>query len=106
MMKKFKLLSLSLLAAFSLSVSVNISSIQAAESLTPEVSVTSDTLWYSKEVPYTTTQSMWVTVTQNGKTYSGYLYNRGNAVGKPGYSFFSGKLKTGPYAPLSNADQK
>lgn len=81
MMKKFKLVSLSLVAAISLSVSVNISSIQAAESLKPEVSVASDTLWYSKEVPYTTTQSMWVTVTQNGKTYSGYLYNRGYAVG-------------------------
>ena len=105
MMKKFKLLSLSLLAAISLSVSINISSIQAAESLTPEVSESSDTLWYSKEVPYTT-QSMWVTVTQDGKTYSGYLYNRGYAVGKPGYSFFSGTLKTGPYAPLSNTDQE
>ena len=105
MMKKFKLLSLSLLAAISLSVSINISSIQAAESLTPEVSESSDTLWYSKEVPYTTTQSMWVTVTQDGKT-SGYLYNRGYAAGKPGYSFFSGTLKTGPYAPLSNTDQE
>lgn len=105
-MKKFKMLTLSFVAAISLSVSVNISSTQAAESLVPEVSIASDTLWYSKEVPYTTVQSMWVTVNKNGKTYSGYIYNRGFGVDNINYSFFSGTLKVGPYAPLSNVEQE
>lgn len=106
MMNKFKMLSLSLVTAFSLGLSATFSTVQAAESLTPEVSVASDTLWYSIEVPHTYTQSMWVTVTKNGKTYSGYIYNRGSGYDDPNKSFFSGTLKVGPYAPLTNVEQE
>lgn len=104
-MSKFKMLSLSLVAAISFGVSATFSNVQAAENLTPEVSVASDTLWYSIEVPFTYTQSMWVNVTQNGKTYSGYIYNRGYGM-KEGYSFFSGTLKVGPYASNSIIEQE
>lgn len=104
-MGKFKVLSLSLAAVISLGVSATFSNVHAAENLTPEVSVISDTLWYSTEVPYTYTQSMWVTVNKNGKTYSGYIYNRGYGS-TPGYSFFSGTLKVGPYAPTSVLEQE
>ncbi|MER2039417.1 MAG: hypothetical protein ABS944_14825 [Solibacillus sp.] len=100
-MNKFKVLILSLVAALSLGVTSTFSTVQATESLTPNISVASDTIWYSKEVPYTTTQSMWVTVNRNGKTYSGYIYNRGFGVDNVNYSFFSGTLRVGPYAPTN-----
>lgn len=97
-MKKFKMLSLSLVAAISFGASATFSNVQASESLTPEISVAADTIWYSKEVPYTTQQSMWVSVNRNGKTYVGYIYNRGFGVDNINYSFFSGTLRVGPYA--------
>lgn len=100
MMNKFKMLSLSLVAAFSFGVSATFSSVQAAESLTPEVSVAADTIWVTKTVLYTYTQALWVTETRNGITYSGYIYNRGmDSTGN--YSIFTGYLKSGPYAELS-----
>ncbi|MEC1178435.1 hypothetical protein P9B03_08075 [Metasolibacillus meyeri] len=99
-MNKFKMLSLSLVAAMSFGVSANFSSVQAAESLVPEVFVTSDTFWYSTDVQ-STSKSMWVSVAHNGKIYSGYIYNRGYSVGKPGHYLFSGTLRVGPYAPTT-----
>lgn len=105
-MNKFKMLGLSLVVAISFGASATFSNVQAAESFAPEISVASETLWYSKEVPFTYTDSMWVSVTQNGKTYVGYIYNRGYAVGKPGYSFFSGTLRVGPYAPNAILEQE
>ncbi|GLC87716.1 hypothetical protein [Lysinibacillus piscis] len=105
-MNKFKMISLSLVAVISVGVSANVSSVQAAENLTPEVSVASDTFWYYTTVAYTTTQSMWVSVAHNGKMYSGYIYNRGFAPGNTGESFFSGTLRVGPYAPSAMIGQE
>ncbi|WP_238600761.1 hypothetical protein, partial [Metasolibacillus meyeri] len=79
--------------------SANFSSVQAAESLVPEVSVASDKLEYSTTVPRTSTTSMWVSVAHNGKIYSGYIYNRGLAYGDTNKSYFTGTLRVGPYAP-------
>ena len=76
-MKKFKILSFSLIAALSLGLSVQVSNVQASESVVPLVTQAADEIYVSRTVPFTHTSAMWVTETRNGKTYSGYIYNRG-----------------------------
>ena len=99
-MRKFKMLSFSLIAALSLGVSVQGSNVQASESGVPIIAQASDEIFVSRTVPFTHTSAMWVTETRNGKTYSGYLYNRGTDT--TGYlSIFTGYLKVGPYVDQS-----
>ncbi|WP_042477319.1 hypothetical protein [Bacillus ndiopicus] len=95
-MKKFKMLSLSLITAFTLSAPVTLSSVQAAENLEPVITPASDTIFVSRTVPLTYTSAMWVTETRNGKTYSGYIYNRGtDSTGN--YSIFTGTIRVGSH---------
>lgn len=98
-MKKFRILMLSLVVVLSLGFAVQVENVQAAESIETKINIASDEIFVSKVVPYTTQQSLWVTETRNGKTYSGYIYNRGFSDGTGNYSFFSGYIRTGPYAP-------
>lgn len=98
-MKKFKILLLSLVVALSTGFAVQAENVQASESTETKVTVASDQIYVSKVVPFTRQQSMWVTETKNGKTYSGYIYNRGFSDGSGNYTLFSGYIKTGPYAP-------
>ena len=100
-MKKFKILLLSLVVSLSFGFTAQAENVQAAESKETKIDVASDQIFVSRTVRYTREQSMWVTETRNGKTYSGYIYNRGFADGTGNYSFFSGYIKTGPYAPVS-----
>ncbi|MCK1998672.1 hypothetical protein MPH47_15820 [Psychrobacillus psychrodurans] len=98
-MKKFIILILSLVVVLSMGFAVQVENVQAAQSKETMISVASEEIFVTKVVPFTRQQSMWVTETRNGKTYSGYIYNRGFSDGTGNYSFFSGYLKTGPYAP-------
>lgn len=98
-MKKFIILILSLVVVLSLGFTVQVENVQAAQSKEIIISVAPEEIFVTKVVPFTRQQSMWVTETRNGKTYSGYIYNRGFSDGTGNYSFFSGYLKTGPYAP-------
>lgn len=100
-MKKFKILLLSLVVSLSFGFTAQAENVQAAESKETKIDVASDQIFVSRTVRFTRDQSMWVTETRNGKTYSGYIYNRGFADGTGNYSFFSGYIKTGPYAPVS-----
>ncbi|MEC1178726.1 hypothetical protein P9B03_09550 [Metasolibacillus meyeri] len=98
-MKKFKMLSLSLslIAAFTLSTPATLSSVQAAENLEPVITPAADTIFVSRTVPKTFTSAIWVTETRNGKTYSGYIYNRG--IDKTGhFSIFNGEIRVGSHA--------
>lgn len=99
-MKKFKVISLSLILALGFGFSTQGSTVQAAENLEPVVSPAADEIFVSRTVPFTYSKSMWVTETRNGKTYSGYIYNRGFADSSGNYSFFSGYISVGPYAPV------
>ncbi|REB07855.1 hypothetical protein DVB69_07655 [Sporosarcina sp. BI001-red] len=64
-----------------------------------------ESIFVIKQLAYTTKISVWVTEVRNGKTYSGYLYNRGTTDNNR-TSTFSGYLKTGPYAPTSQNLEK
>ncbi|MCZ8539708.1 hypothetical protein [Psychrobacillus psychrodurans] len=98
-MKKIIILTLSLVVVLCLGFAVQVENVQAAQSKETMISVASEEIFVTKVVPFTRQQSMWVTETRNGKTYSGYIYNRGFSDGTGNYSFFSGYLKIGPYAP-------
>ncbi|QTD40024.1 hypothetical protein [Sporosarcina sp. Te-1] len=100
-MKKFKIIYLSLILAFGFGFTVQMANVQAAENLEPVVSQAADEIFVTRTVPFTHAKSMWVTETRNGKTYSGYIYNRGFADGTGNYSFFSGYILAGPYAPMA-----
>ena len=99
-MKKVKLFLLSFVVVLSSGFAFQLPNVQAAENTETKVEIASDSIWVSRTVPYTYQKSMWVTETRNGKTYSGYIYNRGFADGTGHYSFFSGYIRTGPHAPL------
>lgn len=95
-MKKFKMLSLSLVATLSLGIPATFSTAQASVNVEPVISIVSDEIFVTRTVPYTNTSAIWVTETRNGKSYSGYIYNRGqDSTGN--YSIFTGYLKTGPF---------
>lgn len=95
-MKKFKMLSLSLVAILSLGVPTTFSNVQASENVEPVIAKVSDQIFVTRTVPYTYTSAMWVTETRNGVTYSGYIYNRGmDSTGN--YSIFTGYIKSGPF---------
>lgn len=97
-MKKFKMLSLSLVATISFGVPTTFLNVHASENLTPVVSQVANEIFVTRTVPYTNKSAMWVTETRNGVTYSGYIYNRGmDSTGN--YSIFTGYIKAGPYAP-------
>ena len=100
-MKKFKILLLSFVIALCFGFTAQAENVQATESKETKVDVASEQIFVSRTVRFTRDQSMWVTETRNGKTYSGYIYNRGFADGSGNYSFFSGYIRTGPHAPLS-----
>lgn len=91
------MIGLSFIAVLSLGLSVAVSNVQASENAVPLITQAADQIFVSRIVPYTTRQSMWVTETRNGKTYSGYLYNRGFADGDGRTVLFTGNLKAGPY---------
>ncbi len=99
-MKKFNMLLLSLVVALSAGLAYQLPNVQAAESAETKIEIASESIWVSRTVPYTRDQAMWVTETRNGKTYSGYIYNRGFSDGTGHYSFFSGYIRTGPHASM------
>ena len=100
-MRKFKMLALSLIAAVGLGLSVQVSNIQASESTEPLITPASDQIYAERIVGFTKQKSMWVTETRNGKTYSGYIYNRGIYDSNGLYVLFNGYIKVGPYQPLA-----
>lgn len=102
-MKKFKILSFSLIAALSLGVSVQVSNVQASESSVPLITQASDQIFVSRERENRTPSSIWITETRNGKTYSGYIYYRGPHPNNGKY-IFTGYLKVGPYVDQSLPD--
>ncbi|WP_107838722.1 hypothetical protein [Metasolibacillus meyeri] len=89
------MLSLSLIAAFTLSTPATLSSVQAAENLEPVITQAEDKIFVTRIEP-TNVSAIWVTETRNGKTYSGYIYNRGSYGG--GKYIFNGYIHTGSHA--------
>ena len=94
--KKFKVLSLSLVATLCLGFSAPFSNVQASENVESQITPVADRIFVERlELP-THTPAIWVTETRNGKRYSGYLYNRGYHPTN-GYSIFNGWLEAGPF---------
>ena len=95
-MKKFKMLSLSLIAALCLGLSTPFINAQALTNVESEITPFADRIFVERLLNPTHTSAIWVTETRNGKTYSGYLYNRGFHPTN-GYSIFNGWLEAAPY---------
>lgn len=99
-MKKFKVLSLSFVAAMCLGLSASFSNVQASENTDSQINQAVDQIFVERYENPTSVSAIWVTETRNGKTYSGYLYNRGFHPTN-GYSIFNGWLQVGPYVETS-----
>ncbi|MDW0113861.1 hypothetical protein QT711_11740 [Sporosarcina saromensis] len=95
-MKKIKVLSLSLIAALCLGLSAPFSSVQASDNVNAQITPMADRIFVEQLKAPTYTSAIWVTEVRNGKTYSGYLYNRGFHPTN-GYSIFNGWLDAAPY---------
>lgn len=105
-MKKIKLLSLGCAAVLSLGFTAQASSAHASVPVEPQaITQAADQIFVIKKLAFTTKSSIWVTEVRNGKTYSGYLYNRGTTDNNK-TSTFSGYLQTGPYAPINQSPEK
>lgn len=106
-MKKFKLLSLSLVATLSLGFTSQIASAQMTEIIeTQPITQVADEIFVRKVVPFTTEPTRWATEVRNGKTYSGLLYNRGVADKDGRTVAFTGYLIAGPHAPNVQDSEK
>ena len=108
-MRKFKLLGLSLLASVSIGLSGNITNVSAAQNTAVEVEAiqASNTYFHTQYFPaseyYVNKNAIWVTKIVNGKSYSGYIYNRG-IEGDGRTVKFNGTLRVGAYEPTSKPE--
>ncbi|WP_342472948.1 hypothetical protein MHH70_07465 [Metasolibacillus sp. FSL H7-0170] len=94
-MRKFKMLSLSLITAFTFSVPTTLLSVQASENLEQEIAPVADTIFVSRTLT-TYTTALWVTESRNGKTYSGYIYYNGK-IDIYGRYILEGYISAGPH---------
>lgn len=95
-MKKFKVLSFSFVAALCLGFSAPFSNVQASDNVETQITPVADRIFVERLENPTHKSAIWVTEIRNGKTYSGYLYNRGYHPTN-GYSIFNGWLEAAPY---------